>query len=184
MGTFDLEIKAGKQVFKLNYDNIEDDSLIKNIKNIRYIKLIIKKSFGEDRTYINQVKLYENDFKEVNDYLKKSIENTRDKLIENIKFKKQDFENLMSSKNEDITSSKKDESNLPISQNTYNELEKSKKSEEDKINDENIDIDNYYFNENNNINEQENMNMNEDKRNIKKNKKVKKIEKILKQKKY
>ena len=152
MGTFDLEIKAGKQVFRLNYDNIEDDDLI---KNIRYIKLIIQKNFGEDRTYINQVMLYENDFKEVNNYLKESIENATNNLIKNINFNIQDFEDLMSSKNDDITSSKKDENYLPISQNTYNELEKSKKSEEDKINDENIDI--------------------------KKNKKVKKIEKILKQ---
>ena len=124
MGTFDLEIKAGKQVFPLNYDNIEDDNLINNIKNIRYIKLIIQKSFGEDRTYINQVLLYENDFKEVNNYLKESIENATNNLIKNINFNIQDFEDLMSSKNDDITSSKKDENYLPINQNTYNELEK------------------------------------------------------------
>ena len=87
MGTFDLEIKAGKQVFRLNYDNIEDDDLI---KNIRYIKLIIQKNFGEDRTYINQVMLYENDFKEVNNYLKESIENATNNLIKNINFNIQD----------------------------------------------------------------------------------------------
>ena len=186
MGTFDLKIKAGKQVFLLNYDNIEDDSLIKNIKNIRYIKLIIKESFGEDRTYINQVMLYENYFKEVNDYLKESIENTRNNLIKNINFSKKDFEDIMSSKNDDITSSKKDESYLPISQNTFNKMEKWKKSEEDKINDENIDIGNYYINENNSNNEEKNKeNLNEkkdkDNMNITKNKKVKNIEQILKQ---
>ena len=185
MGTFDLEIKAGKQAFRLNYDNIEDDNLIKYIKNIRYIKLIIKKSFGEDRTYINQVMLYENDLKEVNDYLKKSIENTANDLMEKIKFKKKDFEDLMSSKNDDITSSQKEEIYLPISQITYNEQEKSRKSEEDKINDEN-DLGNYYISESNSNNEQknkENMNVKKEKdnMNIKKNKKVKNIEKILKQ---
>ena len=187
-GTFDLEIKPGKQVFVLNYDNIGDDNLIKNVKNIRYIKLIIKKNFGEDRTYINQVMLYENDFSEVKDFLKKSIENTTNNLIKN--FNLENFEHLMSSKNEEITNYKNDKS-LLSSHNSYNEWEKSKKTDKDKIDDaddESINNDkiNFDINDNNDIKQEnyiENKGIKNDKDIVKipENKRVKKIEKILKQ---
>ena len=63
LGIFELELKTGKQIFPLNYNNIKDINIIKNIKNIRYIKIIIKENYGENWTYINQIMLFENNYK-------------------------------------------------------------------------------------------------------------------------
>ena len=73
-----MELKSGKQIFPLNYNNIKDSNLIKNIKNIKYIKIVIKENYGGDRTYINQIMLYDKSCKEVNQFfLKESLENNK-----------------------------------------------------------------------------------------------------------
>ena len=58
LGNFDLFLKPGKQLLQLEDDSnyILDNN--KNIENI-IIKLIIKETYGEKRTYINNIFLYE-----------------------------------------------------------------------------------------------------------------------------
>ena len=50
-------MRPGKQLFPLNYNNIINNNNIKH--NIKAIKLIIKETYGGNRTYINQVMFYE-----------------------------------------------------------------------------------------------------------------------------
>ena len=67
MGIFELEMRPGKQLFPLNYNNIIND---KNIKyNIKAIKLIVRETYGGVRTYINQIMFYEQSAEEVKDLL-------------------------------------------------------------------------------------------------------------------
>ena len=67
MGIFELELRPGKQLFPLNYNNIIND---KNIKyNIKAIKLIVRETYGGVRTYINQIMFYEQSAEEVKDLL-------------------------------------------------------------------------------------------------------------------
>ena len=215
MGTFNLELKSGKQIFPLNYENLNGSNFTNNIKNIKYIKIIIKESYGEDRTYINQIMLFEKSSKEVSEFLlKESLENN--KIINN-NFNIEDFKELLIKTSQNNTSEKEDleisetevnklnsTDNLPISQNSYELLEKTKKSEEIKKN----EINNYqkyerknndiYIEINKNINEEINNDISKDINNdiniqkkenenyddnykINKSKKVMKIENILKQ---
>ena len=213
MGIFNLELKSGKQIFPLNYENLNGSNFTNNIKNIKFLKIIIKETYGENRTYINQFMLFEKSSKEVNEFLlKESLENNNNLKdifkIEDIKeliktsniSEKEDFENS------EIENKLNSTDNLPISQNSYEILEKSKKSEEIKksenkeferkkneihneINNEiNSEINNEINEENNNdididndINIQKKENNFEDNYKINKSKKVMKIEKILKQ---
>ena len=58
LGNFDLCLKPGKQLLQFDYEI--NPSLVKdNITDI-IIKLIIKETFGDKRTYINNIYLYEN----------------------------------------------------------------------------------------------------------------------------
>jgi hypothetical protein len=67
LGIFELEMRPGKQLFPLNYNNIIND---KNIKyNIKAIKLIVRETYGGVRTYINQIMFYEQSAEEVKDLL-------------------------------------------------------------------------------------------------------------------
>ncbi len=60
-------MRPGKQLFPLNYNNIINNKDIKY--NIKYIKLIVKETYGGNRTYINQIMLYEETAEEVRDLL-------------------------------------------------------------------------------------------------------------------
>ena len=61
-------MRPGKQLFPLKYENINNNNLhIKN--NIKYIKLIIRETFGGKRVYINQIMFYEKTAKELNDLI-------------------------------------------------------------------------------------------------------------------
>ena len=62
MGFFELEMRDGLQLFNIDY-NILDDENIKN--KIKAIKIIIKNSFGGNKTYINQIMFYENTVQEI-----------------------------------------------------------------------------------------------------------------------
>ena len=62
LGLFELEMRDGIQLFSIDY-NVLDDESIKN--KIKGIKLIIKSSFGGNKTYINQILLYENTLQEI-----------------------------------------------------------------------------------------------------------------------
>ena len=60
-------MRPGKQLFPLNYNNIIND---KNIKyNIKAIKLIVRETYGGNRTYINQVMFFEQSAEEVKDLI-------------------------------------------------------------------------------------------------------------------
>ena len=67
MGIFELEMRPGKQLFPLNYNNIINNNNIKH--NIKAIKLIIKETYGGRRTYINQIMLYEETAEKVQDIM-------------------------------------------------------------------------------------------------------------------
>ena len=54
IGEFELNMTPSPQFFQI--DNI---TIKKNIKKIKYLKLIIKETFGGNRTYINQIFLYD-----------------------------------------------------------------------------------------------------------------------------
>ena len=56
-------MRDGLQLFSIDY-NVLDDTNLKN--KIKYIKIIIKSAFGGDKTYINQIMLYENSIQEMN----------------------------------------------------------------------------------------------------------------------
>ena len=62
LGVFELELRDGLQLFKMDY-NVLGDEKIKN--KIKAIKLVIKSSFGGNKTYINQVMFYENTVQEI-----------------------------------------------------------------------------------------------------------------------
>ena len=62
LGLFELEMRDGIQLFSIDYNVLDDE----NIKNkIKGIKLIIKSSFGGNKTYINQIMFYENTLQEI-----------------------------------------------------------------------------------------------------------------------
>ena len=54
IGEFELSMSPSPQFFQ--FDNI---TIKKNIKKIKYLKLIVKETFGGNRTYINQIFLYD-----------------------------------------------------------------------------------------------------------------------------
>ena len=62
MGIFELEMRTGKQLFPIDY-NFFENSYIKN--KIKAIKIIIKNTYGGDKTYLNQIMLYENLFEDI-----------------------------------------------------------------------------------------------------------------------
>ena len=60
-------MRPGKQLFPLNYNNISGNKDIRN--NIKAIKLIIKETFGGNRTYINQIMLYEQKAEKIKEFI-------------------------------------------------------------------------------------------------------------------
>ena len=62
LGIFELELRDGIQLFPIDY-NVLDDTSIKN--KIKAFKIIIKSTYGSDKTYINQIMFYENTAQEI-----------------------------------------------------------------------------------------------------------------------
>ena len=60
-------MRPGKQLFPLNYNNIINNKEIKY--NIKAIKLLIRETYGGNRTYINQIMFFEQSAEEVKDLL-------------------------------------------------------------------------------------------------------------------
>ena len=58
LGNFDLCLKPGKQLLQFDYET--NPALKKENINDIIIKLIIKETFGDKRTYINNIYLYDN----------------------------------------------------------------------------------------------------------------------------
>ncbi len=88
LGIFELEMRPGKQLFPLNYNNIMGN---KNIKyNIKAIKLIVRETYGGNRTYINQVMFYEQNAEKVKDLI---CGNELNKIYKNQKKLIQEYSN-------------------------------------------------------------------------------------------
>ena len=92
LGIYKLEQKSGVQIFPIKYDKNYE-----NAKKIKYIKIIIKENYGEEWTYINQIMLYDKEYKQINNALQNSIisfsknENNHDDFeIEDIDIQKED----------------------------------------------------------------------------------------------
>ena len=93
LGIFELEMRPGKQLFSLNYNNIINNTNLKN--NIKAIKIIIRETYGGIRTYINQIMFYEQNAEQVKDIIcgnelnriyknqKKLIQNYSNKQLKN-----------------------------------------------------------------------------------------------------
>ena len=155
LGNFDLCLKPGKQLLQFDYEI--NPSLIKeNISDI-IIKLIIKETFGDKRTYINNIYLYENinlnqnnlltnmePIKEEDSnsliYLRESREKVLNKNVKEM--------NTIEEKKEKINS---EESQSLISDSDLSEKYNNKKEnkDENKINN-NIKNNDRYLNENEN----------------------------------
>ena len=67
LGIFELEMRPGKQLFPLIYNNIIYNKDIKY--NIKAIKLVVRETYGGKRTYINQIMFFEQNAEEVKDLL-------------------------------------------------------------------------------------------------------------------
>ena len=111
LGNFDLCLKPGKQLLQFDYEL--NPSFIKEKKVDIIIKLIIKETFGDKRTYINNIFLYENinigqktlitnmePIKEEDSnsmiYLRESRERTRTKDIKEMNTIEENKENIKS----------------------------------------------------------------------------------------
>jgi len=155
LGNFDLCLKPGKQLLQFDYE-INPALIKENISDI-IIKLIIKETFGDKRTYINNIYLYENinlnqnnlltnmePIKEEDSnsliYLRESREKVLNKNVKEM--------NTIEEKKEKINS---DESQSLISDSDLSEKYNNKKEnkDENKINN-NIKNNDRYLNENEN----------------------------------
>ena len=143
-------------------------------KNIKYLKIIIKENFGEKWTYINQIMLYEEEAKNVDNALKYSIIYNNDDLnnsddIEEIEIEKLRDKNNSNMEEEIIKFNDKIE--LPKNNNELLLVESdiNKKNFEIKKINNMKSIDKKYINRNT-----------PNGNNIKKSNKISKIEKVLK----
>lgn len=164
------------------------------IKNIRYIKIIIKHNYGEGHTYINQIMLFEKNAKDANKYfLQKSLENNQNNFISKLDVKNEQ---------ELITSceQKSDSLNYDIEKNKENIIsdgneESPNNKNNEQFNKENEEVKKYFrnkkevsigldindLNESNNEKEEKDIKKDTEKYNKNKNnKKVKKAEKFFK----
>ena len=142
LGNFDLCLKPGKQLLQFDYEI--NPPLIKENKLDLIIKLIIKETFGDKRTYINNIYLYEN------------IDISSKKLMTNMEPIKEEDSNsaiyLRESREKIITKNikeidtieeNKDKINSEESQSLLSDIDLSekynnKKNEENEISNENI----------------------------------------------
>ena len=157
LGNFDLCLKPGKQLLQFDYEL--NPPLIKENKLDLIIKLIIKETFGDKRTYINNIYLYEN------------INLTQNKLMTNMEIIKEEDPNsivyLRESREKVITKNIKevnninenkdkinsDESQSLISDSDLSEKYNNKKNKQIELNEiknESIKNNDRYFNDNEN----------------------------------
>ena len=157
LGNFDLCLKPGKQLLQFDYEL--NPPLIKENKLDLIIKLIIKETFGDKRTYINNIYLYEN------------INLTQNKLMTNMEIIKEEDPNsivyLRESRekvinknikeinniNENKDKINSDESQSLISDSDLSEKYNNKKNKEiglNEVKNESIKNNDRYFNDNEN----------------------------------
>ena len=158
LGNFDLCLKPGKQLLQFDYEI--NPPLVKENKLDLIIKLIIKETFGDKRTYINNIYLYEN------------INLSPKKLMTNMEPIKEEDSNsaiylresreriiIKNIKEVDTIEENKDKINSEGSQSLLSDIDlsekyKNKKNEENEIND--LKNENIKTNERYNDNDYEN----------------------------
>ena len=125
-------MKDGVQLFSLDY-NVLDDITLKN--KIKAIKIIVKSAFGENKTYINQVMLYENNIQEMN-IINESIKSNNNSYQHEFNLP-EDLSNSQS--NEEIDNSlenkvKKNKDNKVVKKDNNKKMNKEKKNNNNKDN--------------------------------------------------
>ena len=158
MGIFKLEMRDGIQLFPIDY-NVSDDISIKN--RIKAIKIIIKSTYGENKTYINQIMFYENTAKEIISC--NENENDNDNENELIQSKNESYQkelNLPGDLSNSQISEEEKGQQIDIKNNFIRHNKNRKKSAEDDEAKENnkSDKENIKVEENNNINRNEDSN--------------------------
>ena len=160
LGNFDLCLKPGKQLLQFDYEF--NPSLIKENKTEFIIKLIIKETFGDKRTYINNIFLYENinltqkklmtnmePIKEEDSnsmiYLRESRERTRTKTIKDINTIEENQDNINNEQSHSLLS------DSDLSEKYNNKINKD--NELNEIKDRNIKNNERYLHDNENENE-------------------------------
>ena len=160
LGNFDLCLKPGKQLLQFDYEF--NPSLIKENKADFIIKLIIKETFGDKRTYINNIFLYENinltqkklmtnmePIKEEDSnsmiYLRESRERTRTKTIKEINTIEENQYNINNEQSHSLLS------DSDLSEKYNNKINKD--NELNEIKDRNIKNNERYLHDNENENE-------------------------------
>ena len=140
-------MRPGKQLFSLNYNNIIKNTDIKN--NIKAIKIIIRETYGGNRTYINQIMFYEQNAEQVKDLIcgneLNRIYKNQKKLIEkysnnqlNQKFNNNNlYGNIKKSKNSKISDINNINEEYMKQYSTQNNNKKINKNRNEKINNKN-----------------------------------------------
>ena len=162
LGIYELVQKSGVQIFPIKYNKIFENAQI-----IKYMKFIIKENYGEEWTYINQIMLYDKDYKQINNALKNSIisfskneNNFNDFEIEEIDIQK-----------ENEKDEKEDKNNYEIEKGYININDLDNNQEDDKAQNNNFKK----FDKKN-----KKTNNSDESNNYKKQYKISRIEKILK----
>ena len=136
IGEFELNMLPSPQFFPI--DNIINK---RNIKKIKYLKLIIKETFGGNRTYINQVFLFDDTIEIKSNY---SLNDNEEHLeeSENEEDEKKYIKNYNLSDKENIKKNIKKNSNLLNEKIKEKKLKKIEKILKTKILSNNINLEN------------------------------------------
>ena len=154
LGIFELEMRDGIQLFPIDY-NVLDDISIKN--RIKAIKIIIKSTYGENKTYINQIMFYENTAKEIISYNENENENQKEnELIQSQNETCQKELNLPGDLSNSQISEEEKGQQIDINEHNKN-IKKYAGHEETKENNK-TDKENIKVEENNNINSNDDSN--------------------------
>ena len=160
LGIFELEMRHGIQLFPIDY-NVLDDISLKN--RIKAIKIIVKSTYGENKTYINQIMFYENTAKEIISCNENENENENELIqSQNESYQKElnlpgDLSNSEEEKDQQIDIKKE----KYINKNNFNEYNKNvrKSADQDETKENNkSDKENIKVEENNNINSNDDSN--------------------------
>ena len=159
IGEFELNMLPSPQFFQI--DNIINK---RNIKKIKYLKLIIKETFGGNRTYINQVFLFDDTIEIKSNYFLNDNEEHLEES-ENEEDEKKYIKNYNLSDKENIKKNIKKNSNLlneEIKEKKLKKIEKILKekilnniSEKETLNEKEDEINKYITPENENEEEEE-----------------------------
>ena len=141
LGNFDLCLKPGRQLLQLDdeLDYITTKDINNNNNNDLIIKLIIKETFGDKRTYINNLYLYD-DINLVGKQLLTSMEPIKEEDSNSMIYLRESRERTLPKSN--AKEKKKSIINKNTNLNDLLELDFDAKSDEEKNKNKNININN------------------------------------------